>query len=75
MKRSCIILFIVEKYERLKGKKKVNVIITNSIEYASGPKYPKILDMGIKKSATQHAKYVRTCPGRVLNISRVLHLP
>ena len=40
-----VFLNFVEKYVRLKGKKKVHVIITIIIEYASSSKYAKILNM------------------------------
>ena len=52
-------------------------------EYASGPKYPKILNMAKSwiwqgfqyASVTQGSEYARIWPDRVLNISWVLNTP
>ena len=46
-------------------------------EYASGPKYGKVLNWEGSQyaSVTRRSEYARICLDRVLNISRVLKIP
>ena len=88
-------LKFVEKYVRLQRRKESDVIITIIIEYAwmclkkqdseyaSGPKYAKILNMAKFRiwqgsqypSVTERSEYARICLNRVPNISWVLNMP